>query len=97
MWIIRWRHTTTGRQEILREGFAVGKVLQFEREEDAFRLIEILRRSATKLAYPLAFTTQRYAGDRREKQKLVKDNTWDRTVNDLAAGMEIEAQAAAVR
>ena len=90
MWVVKWNMTSNGRTDYLREMFYEGKILQFEWEEDVFRFLESLRSLSINNMKPISYNAQRYFGDRKEKFKLVKTTVWQRTVDDVACGIDIE-------
>lgn len=90
MWVVKWNMTSNGRKDYLREMFYEGKILQFEWEEDALRFLESLRSLNSNNLRPISYNIQRFSGDRREKFKLVKATVWQRTVDDVACGIDIE-------
>ncbi len=89
MWIIKWNIVSRGQKDYLREFFSDGKVLQFEFEEDALRFLERLRELNKNKDIFISYTVSRFAGDRKEKYRLVKSTTFERTVDDVVAYISI--------
>lgn len=84
MWIEKWNKVTSGQRDYLREVFSEGKVLQFEKEEDVLRFLEILNVNAPIMENPISYSIQRFNGDRKEKYKMVKSEMIEHIANDLS-------------
>ena len=85
MWMIKWNIVSRGQKDYLREFFSDGKILKFEFEEDALRFLEKLREQSINKEIFISYSISRFAGDRKEKYKLVKSTTFERTVEDVIA------------
>ncbi|WBW94935.1 hypothetical protein [Oceanirhabdus sp. W0125-5] len=85
MWMIKWNIVSRGQKDYLREFFNDGKILKFEFEEDALRFLERLRELNNNKEIFISYTVCRFAGDRKEKYRLVKSTTFERTVEDVIA------------
>ena len=87
MWSIKWECVKNKKSGYMREMFNDGKVLQFDKEEEVLRFLELIRKENNNEENLFKFIIQRYSGDRKEKFKVVKTSILQRSADDVLAWM----------